>query len=248
MRGADQSKHLTDLYHKAHSGVKESSNWIQLGSTLNYKNEGWTDYRSPYDSLNDRAVAEDELLALYGDRACILNLAGLYGGQRQLRHWLPRVARDKQAVAGKGAVHMVHGNDVSRAIIGAHFSFLKNRTTSHISTPSAQHSHSKPQSVGGWHWPITDLHCYDWWDLFMQFGSYARQHAESGGVSEAILKGTKPEELQYEKWVLELIDERGIRALPRDKTGEGMGRLVDSRTFWDVIGLWPVEGRADRRE
>ena len=215
-------------------------------------------------------IAEDELLACMGARACVLNLAGLYGGQRQLRHWLPRVARSKEDAAAKGAVHMIHGRDVSRAIIAAHFKLVdeykppleapSSDAESPFKYPKADHQDpakiiettsstdiALPKTLGGHRFPITDLHCYDWWDLFMQFGQYARQRAIDGETKAEILRGAKPEELLYEKWVLELMDENGIRALPRDKTGEGLGRLVDGRAFWAVAGARPLEGRADRR-
>ncbi len=215
-------------------------------------------------------IAEDELLACMGPRACVLNLAGLYGGQRQLRHWLPRVARSKQDAAAKGAVHMVHGRDVSRAIIAAHlklvdeykppreapssnaeppFNYLKvdHQSPATLTEPASSTDIALPKTLGGHRFPITDLHCYDWWDLFMQFGQYARQRAIDGETKVEVLRGTKPEELLYEKWVLELMDENGIKALPRDKTGEGLGRLVDGRAFWAVAGARPLEGRADRR-
>ena len=205
-----------------------------------------------------------------GNRACVLNLAGLYGGERQLRHWLPRVARSKEDAAGKGAVHMIHGRDVSRAIIAAHFKLGEEYTppsktpssdsdspfpyltaiNQGLTTAAATASSSGialPATLGCHRFPITDLHCYDWWDLFIQFGQYARQRAIDGETKVEVLKGTKPEELLYEKWVLELMDEKGIRALPRDKTGEGLGRLVDGRAFWAVAGARPLEGRADRR-
>ena len=39
------------------------------------------DANSPYDTENDRAQAEDIFLGLGG---CVLNLAGLYGGERQV--------------------------------------------------------------------------------------------------------------------------------------------------------------------
>ena len=39
------------------------------------------DANSPYDTKNDRAVAEDTFKDLGG---CVLNLAGLYGGERQV--------------------------------------------------------------------------------------------------------------------------------------------------------------------
>ena len=108
---------------------------------------------------------------------------------------------------------------------------------------------SLPKTVGGGHWPITDLHSYDWWDLFFSFGAYARAQAVAGQISPLIMKDIEdPAGLEYEKWVLELMREKGVRALPRDKECEGMGRLVDGRAFWEVVGRVPEEGRADRRE
>ena len=254
LKGRGQSKLMTDLYEQTHPQAEDDTSWMQLGSTLIYKNPGWSDFRSTYDNLDDRARAEDELLVLHGDRACILNLVGLYGGQRQLRHWLPRVAKSKANCAAKGAVHMIHGNDVARAIIGAHLSLNGESKTKqeYKDDTSTKTFLSVPETVGGLHWPVSDLHSYDWWDIFMQFGSYAREQAIAAAASGDsatinLLKGTKPEDLQYEKWVLELMAERGIRALPRDKKGDGIEKLIDGRAFWEVIGDAPVEGRADRR-
>ena len=270
LKGVGQSKRLLELYWKAHIDTELKRNWIQLGSTGIYKNDGWSAWDSPYDKTNDRAVAEDELLECMRNRACVLNLVGLYGGQRQLRHWLPRVARTKEDAAGKGALHMIHGRDVSRAIIAAHLKLVEeyaaplkaptpdsdspfpyltadNQAPTTAAATAAPTGIPLPNTLGGHRFPVTDLHCYDWWDLFMQFGQYARQRAIDGETAVEVLKGAKPEELLYEKWVLELIDEKGIRALPRDKTGEGLGRLVDGRAFWAVAEARPLEGRADRR-
>ncbi len=124
LKGPGQSKLLLQLYWIAHKDMELKRNWLQLGSTGLYKNEGWSSWDSPYDKTTDRAIAEDELLECMGYRACVLNLAGLYGGERQLRHWLPRVARSKEDAAAKGAVHMIHGRDVSRAILAAHFKLV----------------------------------------------------------------------------------------------------------------------------
>lgn len=180
------------------------------------------------------------------------------------------MARSKEDAAAKGAVHMIHGRDVSRAIIATHFKLVEEYaaplkaptpdadspflflTADNLAPTTAAATTSPtgialPNTLGGHRFPITDLHCYDWWDLFMQFGQYARQRALNGETKAEVLKGAKPEELLYEKWVLELMDERGVKALPRDKTGEGLGRLVDGRAFWAVAGARPLEGRADRR-
>ena len=43
------------------------------------------------------------------------------------------------------------------------------------------------------------------------------------------------------KWVFELMDEEGVRALPRSM--EVLGRCYDSREFWKTFGLSPVRSR-----
>ena len=154
-------------------------------------------------------MAEDELLALRGAAACVLNLAGLYGGERQPRNWIARVAKSKGDVKGKGALHLVHGNDVARAVVGVVGKF---------------------EAVGGKRWIVTDLRVYDWWDLIMSWGGQGTGKVEGAG-----------EGMEYQRWVVELIKEEGVRALPREK--EALGRVLDGRGFWEAIGSWPGEGR-----
>lgn len=62
-----------------------------------------------------RAIAEDELRDL---RGCVLNLVGLYGGERDPKNWVMRVAITKEEVKGKLALHLVHGADVAWTIVG----------------------------------------------------------------------------------------------------------------------------------
>ena len=214
LKGTGQSKKLTNMYSQTHEDVSTTCRWIQLGSTGIFAEKGWNDSSSAYDKPNARAIAEDELLDTIGRRACILNLAGLYGGERQPRNWVTRVAKTKEDVKGKGAVHLVHGQDVARAVIGAHEAF---------------------NEVGGKRWIITDLHTYDWWDLIHAWGKYARAKAISEG------KEMEGEELHFERWVVELMAEEGVRALPRDT--ERLGRVLDGRGFWEAIGDAPREGR-----
>jgi hypothetical protein len=59
---------------------------------------------------NVRAIAEDELRDL---GACVLDLAGLYGGEHDPKNWVMRVATTKEQVKGKLALHLVHGADVA---------------------------------------------------------------------------------------------------------------------------------------
>lgn len=151
-------------------------------------------------------MAEDELLALRGADACVLELAGLYGGERRPRDWVGRVAGCKEAVGRKGAVHLVHGDDVARAVVGV--------------------LEGGWGRVGGRRWIVSDLRVYDWWDLIMSWG----REGEGEGR-------------EYRKWVVELMREEGVRALPREK--EALGRVLDGRGFWEAIGSWPGEGRVN---
>ena len=147
---------------------------------------------------------EDELLGLKG---CVLNLAGLYGGERSPRSWVVRVAKTKAEVKAKKALHLIHGEDVARAIIGVHAKF----------TP-------------GKRWLLTDLRVNDWWDLIQSWGPEVQSKTDQKG-----------EQLDYARWVGELLVEEGIRSLPRSV--ESLGRVLDSRAFWSEIDVWPIKGR-----
>lgn len=194
------------MYDKAHSEGARKRRWIQFGSTGVWKGEGLLDRHSPVDLDNARAVAEEELLALVGKRGCILNLAGLWGGERQPRNWVPRVAKTKEDVKGKGALHLVHGEDVARAVVGCL---------------------GKWESVGGERWIVNDLRSWDWWDLILgwSLGSAAKAGAEKEGIEK------------YGRWVVELMEEEGVTALPRGK--EMLGRYLDGRDLWKAVELVP---------
>ncbi|KAH9440054.1 hypothetical protein MCOR27_007851 [Pyricularia oryzae] len=215
LKGQGQSKHLTGLYHSTHQQqTPESTQWIQLGSTGIFTDPHWTDESSSYDKTNLRAIAEDELMASV-PRATVLNLAGLYDGEtRNPRNWLTRVARTKDAVRGKGALHLIHGADVARAIVAVHERFTPGRR-----------------------WIIADLRTYDWWDLIQAWGADARERLVAKGEA-GVAEG-----LDYERWVGELMQEDGIRALPRSQ--DKLGRVLDSRAFWKEMGTWPIMGRIE---
>jgi hypothetical protein len=223
LKGKDQSKLLTDLYAKTHKKIAHEVRWIQLGSTGIFTDKKWNDSNSSYDKTISRAIAEDELLSQLGKRACVLNLAGLYGGERQPKTWITRVAKSKEEVKAKLALHLIHGRDVSRAIILAHLKF---------------------ERVGGQRSIIMDLHVYDWWDLFLSWGKYARESAGEDvwqKVREA--SGDGEGALEYERWVVELMGEEDFRALPRGV--ERLGRVLDGRGFWAAVGGAPKEGRVN---
>ncbi|KAL8804784.1 MAG: hypothetical protein Q9182_002376 [Xanthomendoza sp. 2 TL-2023] len=222
LRGKGQSGKLVEMYNEAHNNreginrfassegacgtvtegsIGSSTRWIQLGSTGVWKGEGVLDHYSPVDLENPRAVAEEELLAVVGEKACILNLAGLWGGERQPRNWVSRVAKSKEDVRGKGALHLVHGDDVARAVVGA-----------------LRHW----EGVGGKRWIVDDLRTWDWWDLIL--GWAGRGEGEDGMA-------------EYGEWVVELMGEEGVRALPRGR--EVLGRCLDGRGFWKAVAMVP---------
>ncbi|KAL8936421.1 MAG: hypothetical protein Q9216_004942, partial [Gyalolechia sp. 2 TL-2023] len=88
LKGKGQSTRLVEMYDSAHAQGEGGRKWIQLGSTGIWKGEGWHDRSSPIDMDNLRGVAEEELLSLRGKNACVLNLAGLWGGDRKPRNWV----------------------------------------------------------------------------------------------------------------------------------------------------------------
>ncbi|KAJ3040092.1 hypothetical protein HDV00_011416 [Rhizophlyctis rosea] len=83
----------------------------------------------------------------------------------------------------------------------------------------------------GERWLLTDATVYDWWHLASAWGD--------GGFAA---KGLPPTGEQI-KWVRELMEEKDVRALPRDASS--LGRVLDSREFWKHFGLEPLWSRAD---
>jgi len=82
---------------------------------------------------------------------------------------------------------------------------------------------------------------YDWWDLASAWGE---AHTKSNGyhgeqVEEKVCVGKGPQPGR----VRELMNEEGVRALPRGP--ELLGRLLDSRDFWNTFGLEPAIGRLE---
>jgi len=125
LKGHGQSQHLTTSYSHTHKEVKFPIQYIQLGSTGIFSipdQDLWVSRHSKYDKSDARAIAEDELRQLGG---CVLNLSGLWGGERDPRHWIDRVASTKEKLKEKNSLHMVHGQDVARGIVAVHQSFRK---------------------------------------------------------------------------------------------------------------------------
>lgn len=151
----------------------------------------------------------------------VLNLAGLYGGARDPIHWAGRVAATKEQLKGKKALHMIHGEDVARAVVA---------------------SHTHRAKVASQRWLLTDLHVYCWWELILNWakdaeGAMRGESTQMTGKSDTFLKETE----ERGKWVVQLMMEEGVRGLPRGP--ETLGRVCDSREFWNEMDTWPAHGR-----
>lgn len=147
IKNLEQVDDLVREYQELHGPTR----WIQLGSTGIW-GPGRSSSSSPFDTSNPRAAAEQRLLditSLAASRtpgtAAVLNLAGLYGAQRQPKNFASRLGASKELLSVKGSVHFVHGSDVARAILLLH-----------------QSNHA------GWgrRWIVSDTKVYDWWQLF----------------------------------------------------------------------------------
>ncbi|ORY60402.1 hypothetical protein BCR35DRAFT_347006 [Leucosporidium creatinivorum] len=246
IKGAGGSRRMVEGYQEVHGDVR----WIQLGSTgifdggptlaakaaeaIEQQEKDsvkpklkWMDRHSSYSLDNPRAIAEDELLSLRKD-SFVLNLCGLWVGRSTRSGQLdPRIAPSKAALGAKGSVHFIHGLDVARAIIAVHLSPSPSSTVV-SSPPPVTLEMGRGKHLLGQRFLLTDLRVYDWWDL-------ASAWAASDPSSVAAEAG---------QWVLELMEEHGVRALPRSP--EEIGRAMDSREFWRTFGLLPAVGRWER--
>lgn len=219
LKGQGQSGIVVRTYGLTHGdgeGGGCRSRFVQLGSTGIWQADPaqapWMDRNSPYAKEDVRAVAEDELLRLGG---CVLDLAGLWGGPRDPRNWINRVATTKEAVREKTSLHMIHGVDVARVIVA----LVQGRW----------------EEVGkGQRWMVTDGFVYDWWSLF---AGWADTEQKTSGVEGTI----NAEPIKQASWVYELMSEEGVRALPRPM--EALKRCYDSRELWRTLGIAPLKGR-----
>ena len=234
LRGSDEARGLLDGYRSVHQNtlISHRLKVILLGSTGIWKAEhndpekdGWTDSDTVYDASNPRAQAEDAMIhaARLSGGACscyVLNLAGLYGGTRQPWNWISRVAKSKEDVRAKGSLHLIHGEDLARAILNTH--------------TDCQGSDSR-------RWIITDMRVYDWWEVIFRYGAYA---CDKGREDQQKRDGDgEDKEPQYKEWVQELMVEGGVRALPR--IPEILGRRLDGRGFWQHIVDTPTRWLGD---
>lgn len=160
LRGVGQSNKLADFYHETHTS---KPNYIMLGSTEIWQDlgaAGWMDRHSPYDTKNQRAIAEEEMMQRGG---CILNLSGLWGGSRSPRRFIRRAVSTKAKLKARASLHMVHGRDVARAIYAVHQDW-----------------------PGASRWMLTDQFVYDWWALLAEWGSEGAEEPGEDAAGEAL--------------------------------------------------------------
>ncbi|KAL2258731.1 hypothetical protein VTK26DRAFT_7828 [Humicola hyalothermophila] len=209
------------------SSQNPSTNPPPRSSSSSSNSSPWLTRHSPYNTSAPRAVAEDELLSLGG---CVLNLAGLWGGARHPRNWVGRVAPSKEAARGKTSLHLVHGEDVARALVAI--------VAGSGGGAEDGEAREKWETAGrGQRWMVTDGWVYDWWGLM---AGWSREEGGDGEGGDG-RSGLEAEVSERAKWVWELMREEGVRALPRGM--EALGRCYDSREFWETWGLVPVKGR-----
>ena len=222
LKGTGQSKLLLGLYTDSHPQARP--NYVQLGSTGIWQIPDqtlWVTRHSKYDTSNARAIAEDELLSLGG---CVLNLSGLWGGTRQPRNFVKRVAPTKEQLKAKTSLHMIHGQDVARAILALHRDYTGGERWVCLSLSSFS-----SENANSWRKMLTDLLVYDWWALALGWGEGGSEGKDKD--AEGPLVG----------WVTALMEEDGVKALPRSM--EQLGRCYDTREFWNKFKIAPVRSR-----
>lgn len=213
-------------------------------SSVSFK---WTDRHSPYDRTNLRAIAEDELLSLHRN-TFVLNLSGLWGGERDPSNWISKIAHSKQALELKGSLHLIHGLDVSRAIIAVHLASSSSNDNNNNNNRDEEEDAKKKNEEGlkGRRYLLTDLRVIDWWDLASRYphssSSSSSSPTDPSGNTTAVSKRGGGEEEPSPvgfRWVQELMYEHRVKALPRSP--RELGRALDSREFWHDFGLMPVK-------
>ncbi|TKY89078.1 hypothetical protein EX895_001609 [Sporisorium graminicola] len=208
IKNVQQVDDLVRQYQELHG----STRWIQLGSSGIW-GPGRSSSSSPFDTSNARAAAEQRLLDLASAKAAVLNLAGLYGDQRQPRNFASRVGASKELLSLKGSVHFVHGKDVARAIVLLH----------------------KSNSAGwGRRWIVSDTRVYDWWQLFRFLRPVLPDHPDDGPQTAQRWVS----ELLEENHVSVLprpIAENAGQTLPRY-----LERALEGHEFWNLFNEKPA--------
>ncbi|KAJ1552381.1 hypothetical protein HK096_000396, partial [Nowakowskiella sp. JEL0078] len=138
-------------YLSTHSAVPAIS-VVLLGSTGVYSAPTGIVNRSGSILDSERVRGENGLLAMIEENGvpvytAVLALAGLFDHvRRRPVDWVARVATSKEKLGNKGALNLVHGKDVGRAVVRL-FDVLGGNI------------------VSGERWVLSDLRLYDWWAI-----------------------------------------------------------------------------------
>ncbi|KAJ2332812.1 hypothetical protein GGH91_006081 [Coemansia sp. RSA 2671] len=119
LQGQAEARRLTTEYlhhHRKAHGDAYSPFWVYLGSTRPFKETPSTRHTKPDLSAGGSRVEAEEYII--GNGGCVLNLAGLWGGDRVPEKWARFYGtKDKLRERLKDrSLHLVHGADVARAI------------------------------------------------------------------------------------------------------------------------------------
>ncbi|KAJ2800728.1 hypothetical protein H4R20_003952 [Coemansia guatemalensis] len=120
--GSAAARKLIESYagggrHAVAGSSNATPRWIYLGSTRPFKESPSSRYTTP-DVLAGGARLEAEQCVINSFGGCVLNLAGLWGGERVPSRW-GRFYTTKEKLRGRLAdrsLHLLHGADAARAI------------------------------------------------------------------------------------------------------------------------------------
>lgn len=217
LKGKCQSKHLTSLYRQVHG---PNNHWIQLGSSGIFNQEHEGSIREEGDDWRN----EDSDYDKSNDRAI---------AEDELRECADGCILNLSGLYGGTRTprnwlpRLAKSKEDVRARKSVHFVHGEDVARAIVGVYRT--------FTPGKRWIVTDLRVYDWYDLILSFSSLTEE--QSTQESEA----AKEQRLQFGKWVGELMVEEGIRALPRSM--DTFGRKLDSRKFWETMGIWPKHAR-----
>ncbi|KAJ1916985.1 hypothetical protein H4219_003456 [Mycoemilia scoparia] len=124
--------------------------WIYLGST-----RGFTQIPSNHKTIPDKKAdlqrLQSEEMLMTKHNGCVLNLAGLWGGQREPKNWAQRfkTADSIRRRISNRTLHLVHGQDVAQAIV----------------------DHLIPSFTPNKRWLLSDGRVYDMLEVIVKCGS-----------------------------------------------------------------------------
>lgn len=147
-----------------------------------------------------------------------------------MRNWVGKVVPTKEALEKKVCIIFPHSSPFASTHMSSQGSIHMIHGLDVARAILAIHQDFS-KSIGQ-RWLLTDGRVYDWWDLASAWGSGGEDGAGS------VPTGPQP------AWVRELMQEKGVRALPRPAVA--MGRALDSREFWTTFGLSPAKARLER--